>query len=265
MKNHLREYLEILNLTRDYLRDGWQRHYDDPEPRRGAGRKSGVTGAESTFTSAMGAGAQSGFRSENREQSEAREQEQSGDPAKRLAAIARQVSGCTLCRLSETRTHAVPGEGVASPKVMIIGEAPGAQEDSSGRPFVGRAGRYLDKWMEAIGLSRDRDLFIGNIIKCRPPENRDPFLDEQEACLPYLERQVDLIRPYAILTVGRIATHILTGAEEGIGRLHGRTYSYRGIPLIPTYHPSGVLRNPQFRKPVWEDLKKLKRIIDGGE
>ncbi len=262
MKNHFREYLDILNLARDYLQDGWKREYDDPEPVHspdsgGSLRNPARSRAEAqsrnyaASLSGDGDGRDVGPKTE--------------DPAAQLAAIARQVSSCTHCRLSETRTHAVPGEGVASPKVMIIGEAPGGQEDASGRPFVGRAGRYLDKWMEAIGLSRDRDLFIGNIIKCRPPENRDPLLDEQEACLPYLERQVDLIRPYAILTVGRIATHILTGAEEGIGRLRGRTYSYRGIPLIPTYHPSGVLRNPQFRKPVWEDLKKLKRLIDGGE
>ena len=232
-KEELSEYLEILNLSRDYLRDGWMRGYDDPLPSLPERAERDQTGGERSVS-------------------------------EELAAIAREVSACTKCRLAETRTLAVPGEGVASPKVMIIGEAPGAQEDASGRPFVGPAGRYLDKWMEAIGLSRDRDIFIGNIIKCRPPENRDPFFDEQQACLPYLERQLDLIRPYAILSVGRISTHILTGAEEGIGRLHGRDFTYRGIPLIPTYHPSGVLRNPQFRKPVWEDLKKLKRLIDGG-
>jgi DNA polymerase len=238
MNRYLREYWNILNLTRDYIRDGWMRDYGEPSIEETA------TGKPSVETASA---------------------ESPEDAAKRLAAIGSEVVTCTRCRLSETRNHAVPGEGVAAPTVMIIGEAPGGQEDASGRPFVGRAGKYLDKWMEAIGLSRDRDLFIGNIIKCRPPNNRDPYPDEQATCLPYLERQVDLIRPKAILTVGRISTHILTGTTEGIGRLHGRVFPYRGIPLIPTYHPSGVLRNPEYRKPVWEDLKKLKSIIDDGE
>ncbi|MFP4490686.1 MAG: uracil-DNA glycosylase family protein [Spirochaetaceae bacterium] len=222
----LHEYLNILNLTRDYLTDGWEKEYGGSIP----SSKRGVEEVE-----------------------------------EELASIAEEVSHCTRCRLSGTRTCAVPGEGPVAPKVMVIGEAPGAQEDETGRPFVGRAGQYLDKWLEAIGLNRERDVFIGNIIKCRPPNNRDPFLDEQEECLPFLQRQMDLLRPFAILTVGRIATHILTGSEESMGRVHGRTLSYRGTPLIPTYHPSGVLRNPQYRKPVWEDLKKLKRLIDGGE
>ncbi len=179
-----------------------------------------------------------------------------------LEGIAKEIEACRKCRLCETRTKCVPGRGVYNPKVMIIGEAPGADEDRSGVPFVGRAGQYMDKWMDAIELSRDRDLFIGNIIKCRPPGNRDPFPDEIEACRGYLERQIRIIQPRLILSVGRIASQFLTGSPLGIGRLRGRMYEYRGIPLIPTYHPSGVLRNPgMYRKPVWEDLKAVKKFL----
>ncbi|MBL7006178.1 MAG: uracil-DNA glycosylase [Spirochaetia bacterium] len=179
-----------------------------------------------------------------------------------LADITWKVNECTLCGLCETRTHAVPGNGVMNPKVMVIGEAPGAQEDKTGEPFVGPAGKYLDTWMGALKLFRGRDLFIGNIIKCRPPGNRDPFPDETDACLPYLKRQIQIIKPRTILCVGRIAAQILTGDSAGIGRLRTSQYTYEGIPMIVTYHPSAVLRNPEeYRKPVWEDLQKLLKLI----
>jgi len=179
-----------------------------------------------------------------------------------LEEIAWKVSECTRCQLCETRKRAVPGNGVVNPKVMIIGEAPGAEEDASGEPFVGRAGKYLDTWMGAIKLFRGRDLFIGNIIKCRPPGNRDPLPDEQKACIPFLRRQIRILRPKAILCVGRIAAQILTRQDVGIGRMRGPVYRYEGIPLIVTYHPSAVLRNPEsYRAPVWEDLQKLSAII----
>ena len=179
-----------------------------------------------------------------------------------LTRIQEEIEGCKKCRLYETRTKCVPGKGVLNPEVMIIGEAPGADEDRSGIPFVGKAGQYMDKWMDAINLDRDKDLFIGNIVKCRPPGNRDPFPDEIEACRGYLERQIQLIKPKLILSVGRIASQFLIGSTLGIGRLRGQMYHYRGIPLIPTYHPSGVLRNPEsYRKPVWEDLKAVKKFL----
>lgn len=179
-----------------------------------------------------------------------------------LADVAWRVNECTLCGLCETRKHAVPGTGVMNPKVMVIGEAPGAQEDISGEPFVGPAGKYLDAWMGALKLFRGRDLFIGNIIKCRPPENRDPLPDEKEACLPYLKRQIQIIKPKTILCVGRIAAQILTGDPAGIGRLRTKQYKFEGIPMVVTYHPSAVLRNPQdYRKPVWEDLQQLLKLI----
>ncbi|MFP4114420.1 MAG: uracil-DNA glycosylase [Spirochaetales bacterium] len=157
---------------------------------------------------------------------------------------------------------AVPGDGVLDPLVMVIGEGPGADEDRRGLPFVGRAGQFLDKWLEAIDLDRNTNVYIGNIVKCRPPGNRDPRPNESETCLPYLREQIDLIRPRAILTVGRVSTGILVGTNAGIGSLRGRTFYYNGIPLIPTYHPSGVLRNPDLKRPVWEDLKRLRALID---
>ena len=177
--------------------------------------------------------------------------------------IEEEISVCSKCRLCETRTNTVPGAGTLSPELMIIGEGPGAEEDRTGLPFVGKAGQYMDKWMDAIKLKRDEDLFITNIVKCRPPGNRDPLPDEMEACLPYLERQVKLLTPELILSVGRIASQVLTGSSEGIGKLRGSIYSYRGISLIPTYHPSGVLRNPdEYRKPVWNDLQQVRDFLN---
>lgn len=180
-----------------------------------------------------------------------------------LEKIAEEISVCRKCKLCETRTNTVPGRGSQNPTLLIIGEGPGAEEDKSGLPFVGKAGQYMDKWMDAIGLSREKDLFISNIVKCRPPGNRDPLTEEMSACLPYLERQIKILKPGLILSVGRISSQVLTGKSEGIGRLRGRTYDYKGTALIPTYHPSGVLRNPdEYRKPVWEDLKRVKDFMD---
>ena len=179
-----------------------------------------------------------------------------------LDKIAAQVEKCTLCRLCQRRTKSVPGMGVLNPDVMVIGEGPGGDEDIQGLPFVGRAGQYLDKWLDAIQLSRHTNCYIGNVVKCRPPMNRDPQPDEIAACIPYLERQIALLKPKFILTVGRISSCVLTGQEAGIGRLRGRTYSFRGIPLIPTYHPSAVLRDPTLRKPVWDDLRRLKAELE---
>jgi DNA polymerase len=180
-----------------------------------------------------------------------------------LEEIADAVRECEKCPLSRYRTHAVPGEGVNSPQVMIIGEAPGKKEDEMGLPFVGRSGAYLDAWMEAIGLSRQQDLFIGNIVKCRPPENRDPSEQEQRACIGYLERQIELLRPKTILCLGRVAAQILLDTQESLGRLRGEVHRINGIPLMVTYHPSAVLRYPdKFRRPVWEDLKQLRGLLD---
>ena len=175
-----------------------------------------------------------------------------------LEALAAKVRDCRLCPLSLGRTNAVPGYGPLDPLVLVVGEGPGANEDAEGEPFVGAAGQYLDKWLAAIGLSRETNAFIANIVKCRPPGNRDPKPDEIATCAPYLKRQIELIRPRLILTVGRIATRVLTGVTTGITRIHGTFYEYEGYPVVATFHPSAVLRNPGWRAPVWQDLQAVR-------
>ncbi len=190
--------------------------------------------------------------------------EQMAGPEDQFLEINNEISSCRKCGLFKERNNTVPGEGVINPLVMLIGEGPGADEDRTGKPFVGRAGKYLDSWLMAIDLDRRKDCFIGNIVKCRPPDNRDPLPEESSACLPYLQRQISFIRPKAIMTLGRIATQILTGEKSGIGALRGRIYSYQGIPLAPTYHPSAVLRNISLRAAVWQDLQKLRSVLQNG-
>lgn len=173
--------------------------------------------------------------------------------------LSAEVSTCRKCRLCSTRTHTVFGEGQADhPVVMVIGEGPGRDEDLSGRPFVGKGGQYMDRWLAPIGISRRTNAFIANIVKCRPPQNRDPMPDEVQACIPYLRRQIELVRPRFILLVGAVAAHAILETREGVGALRGRTFSYMDIPVIVTYHPAGVLRNlDKLRAPVWEDMKRL--------
>ncbi|POR01819.1 hypothetical protein AU468_07665 [Alkalispirochaeta sphaeroplastigenens] len=185
-----------------------------------------------------------------------------GERRERLAALEVEVRRCSRCALSLGRTLAVAGEGVLDPLVMVVGEGPGREEDLQGRPFVGRAGQYLDKWLAAIDLSRETNVYITNIVKCRPPENRDPQPGESDACAPWLHEQIALVRPRLILTLGRISLRILTGSTRGITSLHGSRFRYRDIPLVPTFHPSAVLRNPDWRRPVWEDLKEVRRWLD---
>ena len=175
-----------------------------------------------------------------------------------LEALAAKIRDCRLCPLSLGRTNAVPGYGPLDPLVLVVGEGPGANEDAEGEPFVGAAGQYLDKWLAAIGLSRETNAFIANIVKCRPPGNRDPKPDEITTCAPYLQQQIELIRPRLILTVGRVATRVLTGVTTGITRIHGTFYEYEGYPVVATFHPSAVLRNPGWRAPVWQDLQAVR-------
>ncbi len=179
----------------------------------------------------------------------------------RLEELNKQINTCTKCDLHFNRLYAVPGEGVLNPLVMIIGEAPGGEEDKRGRPFVGRAGQYLDKWLTAINLDRRSNCFISNVIKCRPPENRDPHPEEIERCRPYLERQIALLAPKFLLSLGRISSQTLVGEKKGIGSLRGGTYFYKNLPLVPTFHPSAVLRNQELRARVWEDLKLLRTLM----
>ena len=155
------------------------------------------------------------------------------------------------------------GEGPLDPVVLFIGEGPGAEEDRTGRPFVGAAGRYLDTWIPPIGLKREQ-CFIANCVKCRPPQNREPHPDEINACLPYLERQILALRPRVICCLGRIAAQTLLGTTSNLGELRGRVHQRGGIPVVVTYHPSAVLRDKEsLRKPVWDDLKLLKGLLGG--
>ena len=158
------------------------------------------------------------------------------------------------------RKTAVPGEGAPRPPVLFVGEGPGEEEDRTGRPFVGAAGKYLDKWITAAGLERGA-CFIANCVKCRPPQNREPHPDELTACLPYLERQIAVLEPRVICCLGRIASHALLSTSASLGDLRGRVHDRNGIPVVVTYHPSAVLRDQGLRAAVWQDLKMLKTLL----
>jgi len=172
-----------------------------------------------------------------------------------LEEIAAHISTCRNCPLCEGRTHTVPGEGKAdSPDILFIGEGPGADEDAQGRPFVGKAGQLLTKMIEAMGYQREQ-VFIANIVKCRPPNNRAPLPEEMEACLPYLRQQIRVIRPKVVVGLGATAIKGLLGKTAGITRLRGTWQEYEGIKLMPTFHPSYLLRDPSKKKDVWQDLQ----------
>lgn len=188
-----------------------------------------------------------------------------GEAIETIGAIASRIADCTRCGLCAARKNVVPGIGPENPLVMVIGEAPGADEDAKGEPFVGKAGQLLDKMLGAIGLSRETNCFIANIVKCRPPENRDPSPEEAAACAPFLEAQIASLNPRAIIAVGRVAAQNLLNTQTGIGQLRGRIFDYQGIPLMPTYHPSALLRDENLKRPAWEDLKGFKaEILDDG-
>ncbi|HHU88446.1 MAG: uracil-DNA glycosylase [Sphaerochaetaceae bacterium] len=187
-----------------------------------------------------------------------------GLAAQSLEEIGKTIEKCTKCNLAKGRTKSVPGEGNHNPSLLVVGEGPGRDEDRTGRPFVGQAGNYFETWMKAIKLSREGDFFITNIVKCRPPENRDPLNEEIEACLPYLERQIELLQPRVILCLGRVAAYSLLGLSESLTLLRGKKHNYHGIPVVITYHPAAVLRNLTLRAPVWEDLKKVTRLLSEG-
>lgn len=199
-------------------------------------------------------------------------------PSDSLAAISAEIHTCTRCQLCKTRKNVVPGEGVDHPLVLVIGEGPGADEDATGRPFVGPAGQLLDRMLDSkgqIGLYRNKNCFIANTVKCRPPGNRDPLPEETAACAPFLERQIAALNPKIILCVGRVAAHIMLKNEESMGALRGKFFDFHRtvdsippnqrfdstlhpIPLLATYHPSALLRNEDYKKPAWEDLKMLR-------
>jgi len=178
-----------------------------------------------------------------------------------LNAVREIALGCPRCGLAKTRMHVVFGEGSETADVMVVGEAPGQEEDRSGRPFVGRAGQLLDLLLLSSGFQR-ADVYVCNVLKCRPPQNRNPQPDEVDACSPYLVRQIDLVKPKVILAFGAFAAQTLLGTDITIGKLRGRTHEYRGIPLVPTYHPAACLRHPAWVRSVWEDLQRARDVLE---
>ncbi len=189
---------------------------------------------------------------------------------KTIESIAEKISQCTRCDLHRGRTNTVPGVGVKNPIALVIGEGPGQEEDAQGIPFVGATGQLLDKMLASIQLSRNTNCFISTIVKCRPPHSRDPLQSETEACASFLQAQITLLKPTIILAVGRIAAQALLQTSDGIDRLHGNFYEYpssnqtgvASIPIMATYHPITLLRDPSYKKPAWEDLKLFKAKLE---
>lgn len=184
----------------------------------------------------------------------------SDDAASVLEAVAREAAVCTACGLCKTRTKTVPGEGSPAAEILFVGEAPGRDEDLSGRPFVGRAGQLLTRMIEAMGLRRE-DAFIANVLKCRPPGNRDPDPEEAARCLPFLRRQLDAIRPRVVIALGGHAMRGLLPGASSVGAMRGRVHEYAGASLVVTYHPSYLLRDPERKRDAWEDLKLALRVL----
>jgi len=180
------------------------------------------------------------------------------------ATLAATVRTCTLCGLCATRTQTVFGTGDVHARLMVIGEAPGAEEDRQGEPFVGRAGQLLNSMLKAAGFERAQ-VYIANVLKCRPPNNRDPAADEAERCLPYLRRQIELLDPAVILCVGRIAAQRLLERDEPLARMRGRIHRLGRTPVVVTYHPAYLLRSPAEKRKSWEDLKLAMGVLAGGD
>jgi len=178
-----------------------------------------------------------------------------------LDELFQMIHTCTKCPLGFSRTKFVFGTGSSHADIMFIGEAPGRDEDLSGIPFVGRAGQLLDKMLAAIALKRE-DVYIANILKCRPPENRDPLPEESDSCLPHLAEQIRLIGPKFICSLGRIAAQILLDTKTPLSKMRGRFYDVGGAKMLVTFHPAALLRNPNFKRDAWEDLKLLRRSYD---
>ncbi|MCA1621349.1 MAG: uracil-DNA glycosylase [Acidobacteria bacterium] len=184
-----------------------------------------------------------------------------GRPGETFEDIRADVGECVRCPLHQGRTNIVHTEGQAAARLMFVGEAPGADEDASGRPFVGRAGQLLNKIIEAIGLKRD-DVLIGNVNRCRPPGNRTPTTDEAHTCKPFLLREINIARPDVIVVLGNTAMKNLLDTKEGITRLRGQFQDYRGIKVMPTFHPAYLLRDPSKKREVWDDMKKVRDYLN---
>lgn len=178
-----------------------------------------------------------------------------------LSHINKKISECKRCALCANRHNVVPGMGVENPLVLVIGEGPGEEEDKQGLPFVGPAGQLLDKMLGAIGLSREKNCYIANIVKCRPPMNRNPLPEEADACRPFLDAQIAALKPKAILCAGSVAVKNLFHSNDGVMKLHGQVLDFNGIPVVTTWHPSALLRAPENKRPAWEDLKVFKSAL----
>jgi DNA polymerase len=183
-----------------------------------------------------------------------------GDAVRLLAAVRDDVGDCRRCRLAAKRKTIVFGQGDPNARLMFVGEAPGADEDEQGLAFVGKAGQLLTKIIEAIGMRRE-DVFIANVLMCRPPENRNPEPDEIMACQPFLEQKIDAIQPKVLVGLGKFGAHWLLKTAEPITRLRGKLGQYKGITVMPTYHPAYLLRNPGGKKDVWEDMKVVRSLL----
>lgn len=171
--------------------------------------------------------------------------------------------GCTRCGLSESRTQVVFADGAPDARLMVVGEAPGANEDETGIPFVGAAGKFLDLLLATVDLSREESVYICNVLKCRPPGNRNPEAREIETCSPYLLKQIEIVQPRAILAVGSFSAQLLTGREKtALGKLRGEVHRYQGVPLVVTYHPAALLRNANWTRAFWDDLQLLRDVMD---
>lgn len=181
-----------------------------------------------------------------------------------LENIAEKIRSCQKCVLSATRTNTVPGTGAENPFVLVIGEAPGEEEDRQGLPFVGPAGKLLDKMLSAISLDRNTNCYIANVVKCRPPRNRDPQKEERDACRSYLDAQIHILKPKFILALGKVAIRNLFNidGEFSLSPYRQRLLEYNKIPMVATYHPSALLRNPDYKKPAWDDLKFLRAELE---
>lgn len=178
-----------------------------------------------------------------------------------LKTLDSRISGCMKCRLGSARKNFVFGVGSPNAKLVLIGEAPGADEDEQGEPFVGRAGQLLNKILAAVQLRRE-DVYICNILKCRPPNNRDPFPDEVDSCEPFLKKQLEVIAPKLILCLGRIAGQTLLKTNASLTELRKNVYRYEGIKVMVTFHPAALLRNPNWKRPAWEDVQKMRKLYD---
>lgn len=188
---------------------------------------------------------------------------EAGARAAELAVLAEAAAGCTRCRLAEGRTKVVFGAGNPAAELMLVGEGPGADEDRQGLPFVGAAGELLTRIIQAIEMTRE-EVYIANVVKCRPPGNRDPQPDEVAACRGYLEKQIGLVRPRILVALGKVAAQTLLGNDAPIGRIRGQWFQVQGIPTMVTYHPAALLRNPALKRPTWEDMQQVRDRLRTG-